>query len=130
MSIKYASAAAALISILSALAAQAQDRLATVQYLYTECTTNPTGVCALYITAVAETMWPNGHILSTLPTDTSVTVKRAVAAGAICFAGKVPAAAAVQAFKNWAGPNPQFWGDSRFDGVVMALRSTRPCPVP
>lgn len=66
------SATATIILALSATAAQARDPLATIQELFTECTTDPTGVCASYINVVAERMWLKGQPLSTLPADTSV----------------------------------------------------------
>ena len=135
MGIKHTLGCAAL-AVLCTTAARAQETkppLMTVQKLYIKyCMAESPdySVCAAYIGGVADEMRQIGMLVRTLPTGTPITVVRALAPEAICGDYTATNGDEVQAFKNWAQPNPKYWAEPAYSGVVAALTSMWPCAIP
>ena len=133
--IKHALACAAL-AVLSATAAHAQDIITphiTVQHLYIKYCTGrgrEYAICAAYIGGVEDAMRQTGMLVSAMPADTPIAVRRALAPKAICAHVPNTRRNAIQAFKDWVPSNRKHWGESAYFGVATALASTWPCPVP
>ncbi len=96
---------------------QAKDPAGSIQRLYTICSSADKDLnlyCNGYITAMMESMIAIG--------------KQPLASEyGICPPGSVSAAAAVQAFKNWAQTHRKEGGLTRYIGVAWALQETWPC---
>lgn len=113
-------AVALLLLALLPVCAQSQDKPATVQWLYGECTAPQAAsqiYCAGYVRGIVDALLINAELL-----HDNKTLRAEMA---LC--GTVSNAAAVQAFKNWAEKHPEAWSEPMFAGVVVALRDLWGC---
>jgi len=105
----------------------------TVQKLYFKycmAQSSDYDICAAYIAGVADEMRQIGFIVSALPARTSITAIRDFAFKGICGDYAATNDDEVEAFKDWARPNPKYWAEPAYAGVETALTSTWPCRVP
>ena len=95
----------------------------TVEAFYRECKRNgESDFCLMYVSGVMESMLAIESDILSHPESSKVQRKFAM-----CLVGEVSAAAALQAFLNWADKHPKAWGAWRVAGVTAALQEAWPC---
>jgi len=116
----------ALVCVISAQEALAQEAKLDVQELYTQCKQPANSqaqiFCLGFISGIADLMQLNGQRQKSLD-----AAQWSVIAGT-AFCAQSSYGAYVQVFVNWAQKHPEEWGERNFVGTVVALREAWPCP--